>query len=447
MRKFKGTEAAEAQGGNEKIRLILMGVGLMVLLIAYFATQAQQGDASPGDQYAPTGEGQLAMPSLLPGTLDAFLDGTEEQRVALEREPLMVTLDHVGRLTSQHLEALAAPPIDPAIDALTSDPAAHRGGYYSARGEVLALHPAGTTPSDPWRAALRTEAGNLVHVIAPRMADKDLVVGDWARLDGLFAKRFTDEVEGDWLEGPLLIGPRIRRSFADFGAVTSIPPDVWAEAGDDTLDSVGDDPEELRWRALAWMRDGANGDGTWPAETWDGAPELDAATMESILLQPDQHRGKAYRVPVGLMLHLTNKRAGENPARLESYTEGWLYNTNWSERSPLLVFLAPEDQRQGLERGQRASVDIVFLRNQSYVTGNNVGRVVPLFAAARFGPFEEPVQEGLMQLIAGFLSVISLLACTMIVLWRRDQKRAAALRQKLVERRRERRARTADTTA
>ncbi|MHC4261176.1 MAG: hypothetical protein ACYSWX_01525 [Planctomycetota bacterium] len=440
MRKFKGTVAAEATGGNEKAKILIMIVGLLLVGAAFVMSVKSGKDA--GDrtgEVGPVGAGQVVLPTLLPGTLEAFADGTEEERVLVERQPLEVLLGYVRLLTSAHVELLEPSRLDEdTIAGLLADPDARRGDFFSVRGELIALsesRPAGG--GERWQASLSLDSGALVHVITPRL-DDGLAVGDWARVDGLFTKLLTEPLEGDWRTAPLLVGPRLVRSYPDFGEVTSISEEVWAAVEDDTLEETRGSDDAIRWRALAWTRDTP-----YDATLWDEAQELDAATMERILVDPAAHRGQRFRLPVGLTHTMTVRKAGENPGRIDEYTEGYLFNTTWSDRTPFLTFIAPGDQLNGIRNGRtrRVTGDFVFLRNFSFVTAANTRRVGSLFVAASFEPFVDPDPYGLWQIAIGFLSFGVALATLIIVLWRRDQKRAKALQEKLIERRRARRAR------
>ncbi|MEO0651758.1 MAG: hypothetical protein AAFZ65_13870, partial [Planctomycetota bacterium] len=310
--------------------------------------------------------------------------------------------------------------------------------YFSTRGEILALRRADETfAAEHWIASLALESGELVHALAPRLEDPDAAVGDFARLDGMFVKRFVDEIGGEWREGPLLVGPRLMRSYADFGGVAAIDDKVWASVVDDTLDGPPQEQSELRWRALAWMRDLPAG-----AIDWEHASILDPAMMERIQTHPAEFRGQPFRLEIGLPLLLTKKSVGENPARLDTISEGWLYRTDFPDRAPVFTFEAPGDVVSGLEHAKVAG-DFVFLRNKSVMTNDNVRRIVPLFVAHRFELAVEEAQTGLNQFMLGFVSFAVLLTVLIIVLWRRDLRRSKVLQQKLVDRRRARRAQAA----
>jgi hypothetical protein len=445
MRKFRGEAAGQMTSvGNPRLKLITMSVGLVLVVAAYLTIQWRASTAPADDSHAPLGAGQLALPQLPPGTLEAFDDSTAEARVLLDRDGLEVLLAHVRQLTDAHLEQLAPPGLDGARAAeLMAQPAAHRGEYYSVRGEVLSSTESRDGGSRHRRAILALEDGTAVHALAPAREGETLEVGQWARLDGVFAKVFTDRLvpgtgaDDDWRSGPLLVGARLLPSFPDFGPVTELPAELLTQVTDDTASAWEPMDEELRWRALAYARDLPEG-----AIDWTAATELEAAQMEQLLERPDLFRGQPFTVAVGLLQHITRKRAGENPARLDAVTEGWLAKTTWSEQSPVLKFVAPGDQVQGLALGDRASLQAFFLRNESYLTATNVRRVVPVFVAHRVAPFVPPEDVWLHRIGLAFIGLTVVLSAVILTLVRRDQRRAASLQEQITERRRARRART-----
>lgn len=450
MRKFKGADSTTAPSGGktEKLKIIAMCVALVLVIGAYVfnelgAEAKRAAEQTAGDLPA-VGEATIEVPSPPPGLFEGVADGTEEQRVLIEHQELEVLLAFVRSLTPTHYETLEPAWLDGGeAAALEADPAAHRGDYYSVRGEVLDLRervsPSG---SKYWAALLRTADGLAVHARAPRLADGDVAAGRWARLDGLFFKRFADQgPSGEWIDGPLIVGSAFVRSYEDFGPVTEIERELLLGITDDALDAKGSFPDVVRWRVLAWLRD-------MPADAidWEAATVLDGALMDRILADGDEYRGQPFILPVSRVQAQSRKAVGENPARLDTVYESWIGNQNWTSHSPTLFALSTA-RTEELAIGDKVEGRLVFLRNMAYDTVDEVRRKVPVFAAYELEAFEPRNDITLHVLGAAFIGFLVVLTIVIAVLWRREQARSKELQEKLVARRRARSGATAGLEA
>ncbi|QDU69938.1 hypothetical protein [Engelhardtia mirabilis] len=445
MRKYKGAEipAAAAGGNGEKIKLIAMSVALLLVIGAYAFNQLRRDglDEAAEADLPVVGEATIEVPAPPPGLFEGVSDATDEERVLIEHDELEVLLAHVRSLTPTHYETADTQRMDAAaVAAIRADPAAHRGDFYSVRGEVLDLRervaPSGTKH---WAALLRTSEGDVVHVRSPRLVDRDLAAGQWARLDGLFFKLLSDQdKDGAWVTGPMVVGSRIVRSYEDFGQVAQIERELLLGIADDGLDAPGSFPDLVRWRVLAWMRD-------MPADAidWEQAPELNGELMDRIVENGDEYRGQAFVLPASRVQSMSRKAAGENPARLDYVYESWIGNSTWTRHSPMLFTISSagtdELAMKDLVEGQ-----LVFIKNMAYDTVDNVRRLVPVFAARELRTFNPGNDITLRVFGAAFLGFLVLMTLTIAILWQRSQARSKALQLKLIERRRARRAATVE---
>ena len=150
---MKDTDAASrtALRGNEKAKLIVMGVALLFLAIAYVTARRQEDKHHQAERGLVPEEEELAVERIvLPvfGDEDIGLvnetveDGNEGQRVVLETEALNLLQDYSRLLRDAHFEALGVEVLEgDRLAVLLTDPQAHRVRAYRVRGTVLrSLH-------------------------------------------------------------------------------------------------------------------------------------------------------------------------------------------------------------------------------------------------------------------------------------------------------------------
>lgn len=440
MRQFKGADPAHVGRLQPRFSVRTLGFAAVLLTLGFLYGRAQLRSAGGTALEAPPEPAvQVALPAILPGLFEAVADGTPEQRVLLERSELEGLKASARQLVPAHFELEQARFLSPETGAsLAADPSGQRGSLISARGRLTRIGERSlSNGQSEWFGSAETEEGLPFHFVTLEAgAAADLGPGEWVRIDGLFFKRFSSEdpTSGAFLEGPLLLGREVQRSFEGLGPVLELDPALLRGLSDDTLDDRPGLPELIRWLALAWMRDLPEG-----AIDWANAPLLDPAAMADLMADGDAHRGQAYRMPVSFLQALTAKRVGENPARLSHVSEGWIGNMTWPKANPVLTFIAP-GQLPPMARQTKVVAELVFLKHLAYDTVENTRAIAPLFALHRLEPQAPPELVGMRYLTIGFIALLALMTAGLVVLVRRDQRRTRELQDKLRLSRRGRRA-------
>ena len=454
MRGFKipGQSDQRAPAGmlpSERRKIIAMGIGVLLVFgaLIWGRMKAAESSKPEGLDDVPelAGPVRIDLPEIDGAAVDALVHDSERlDRVVLEPEALDLLMDDARNLTARHFEALETPELDAAgIATIVADPSAHRGRPFFARGLV---------------DSLRTrQRGNEVEHIGRLRLDDDsfcyfLVLdapenGGYVRVDGLFFKVFSDENEiepGEWIDGPLLLGPKAQRSYRAIGEITELRPDLFEEVEDAAFFDpdgnllpeeerllIQDAPFDALWNLMAYARDL-----TEDEIDWDAAPELTNEVLRSWMLQPGASRLQPVRIPICRVQDGRVVRPGENPARIETITQGWLGHNDWRN---VVRFLSPTPD-DSVEIADYAYGKGFFLHNFAYPSAAAGMRIAPLVVIPRVERYEneaDPIWDKLALAFVGF-TVLSILAFFLLLL--RDKKRSRALQEDLVRRRRARRA-------
>jgi hypothetical protein len=450
--KFTHEEKRKDPGAGEKRRLVFM-IGAFVALCGILVStlrQARKHGGTPArtpviEEGVPE-TSQLAVPELDVARVEELVsDGEPADRVVLESEAADLVLATARRYTPRHYVELGAPELARAsIANLAADPAGARGKPFTAHGRIVGLRPrTGAAHEDQFLLDLELEDGASVHALVLSLPEEAASVGGFVRVDGLFLKLFSREDELDpqhWNEGPLLVGAAALRSYPSLGTVTALDSAIFESIEDANLAPdpgqaprlLGETPPEPFWELMAFARDLPPG-----AVDWAQAPELDQRLLDQILEDPASYRVLPVRIPISRLQDGRVKLAGENPARMQRYTLGWIGNVTWRSviqfRTPVL--------RPDLAIGDLVYGHGFFLHNFSYESSERGLRVAPVFVLhsfARHVPEESKVLTRIPWVMAGlglFLGVL------FFVLARRDKQKSAQFHEEIVRRRRERRAR------
>ncbi len=447
--KFKLPNAPTSGGlaTGEKRRLGFLIGGFVVvtgiLLSALFKAR------EPGQREAPRAvvdesvvqEPLLAVPELDLARLAALVhDADPADQVVLESEAADLVLAAARRYTPRHYAELAAPELTAAgIAALAAEPSAARGKPFTARGRIVGLRArAGAAHEDQFLGRLELEDGSTAHFLVLSVPEHAAEVGGFVRVDGLFLKLFSTEDEltpGTWQPGPLLVGARAERSYPSLGQVTVLDLGAFDEVEDADLTTdppriVADTPAEPFWRLMAYARDLPEG-----AIDWSRAPTLDQRLLDQLLENPSEFRALPVTLPISRLQDGRVRLAGENPARMQRYMQGWIGNNTWKGaiqfRSPVL---RPELVVTDLVYGRG-----FFLHDFSYESSERGLRVAPVFVLQTLEhlvPKTSTTLAGIAWFVAG---LGAFLAGLFAILARRDKRRSAEFEQELVRRRRARR--------
>lgn len=442
MVKFSGADPAQYNSKAERNKLIGMTVLLVLLGVMWLFSKNRDEQTEVDDGALPPSAGQLQFPNFPQGTFDDELDAEPEDRVHLDRARVEVVYGYVRRLTDAHLQELAPEALNAqTLPELDANAAEHRGEVYSARGEILAWNERRIDGRlREIEGLIRTQDGSPAYFLTERTADESLAVGDWLALHGVFLKWFSDEnpASAERLDAPLLLAAKVKRSYPDLGVVETLPPGVLEAITDDTLDERDGLPEKLRWEMLAWMRDMPEGQ-----IDWSMAPEINAEVLSGLLTgDSEEYRGKAFRLPVSVSQGMTSLAQGENPARMDFVTEGWIGNYTWNRDAPILKYIAPGSMDR-FPVGKRVEAELVFFKNIAYDTKDVGRRLAPLFAVRSMREHLAAPAYNMTYVFGAFFAVVIGMVVFIWLSVTRQRKASRELQEKLVERRKARRERAA----
>jgi hypothetical protein len=443
---------------TEKRRLMWLSIGLFLVVIAVAigtvkargARDAEEGDFPELVEALP--QEAVDLPEIDVARIEELVrDKRDVDRVLLDGEAVAATLAVVRALTPQHFEAMGTLELDQAvIETIVADPAAARMDPFLVRGWVESVRtrrPSLTSP-DEHICRIVLEDDSIAYALTLEMPE-GFIDGDFIRLDGLFLKVYKDEKtdeSGTWIEGPLIVGPRAIRSYRDLGQVAKLDELRLLPVVDDVLVNPDGTPGEWTttlpfeplWYLMAYARD-------LPGEAidWENAPLVDQVMLDELYRNGAAYRGQPFRFPISRLQHSTVKRAGENPARIEHFTEGWIGNVMWKN---VVYFKAPFENREARLRDY-ATARGFFLKNFTYESSRQGLRVAPLFvlqSVTIIDPDPDPVFRIIAYGMAGF-TLLAIVFFFFALL--RDKARARALQGQLVQRRRARQKREQDPSS
>ncbi|HED63940.1 MAG TPA: hypothetical protein ENJ09_00130 [Planctomycetes bacterium] len=453
MRRFQvpGQTSASAHATfskKEKRRLIAMAVGSVIVFGAFLYSTLETRNLEESDLGAlppsePQAEEKIFLPEIDPGRIDALVaDSKPVDRVTLESDAVDALLDEARRLTPTQFEALGEVELNTeVISRIEEDPSAHRAKAFFARGVVDALRERERNGVTEYIGRLLLDDQSTCYFLTLALEDAP-ENGAYVRVDGLFLKVYSEEDQlrpGEWIEAPLLVGPKAVRSYRSFGIVDSLSPDRFRGVedarvvGSDSPAIVRETPFEPLWYLMAYARD-------LPQDSidWDEAPELDGTLLDELIADPEKWRLKPIRIPISRVQDSRVIRANENPARISSYTQGWLGNWGWQYA---VRFMYPRPD-PSIHLRDYAYGRGFFLHDFAFESQARGLRVAPLIVLTELHRFE-PKSDPIWGLMAKVLLVSALVLIVLLfVLVRRENRKSREIEQELIRRRRARRARS-----
>jgi len=434
-----------SQQTADRRRILWMTAALIVLGVgaAYSAFQAKtyresEKDVLPSE---PLPTETVAIPEIDAERWSELVsDATPDDRVVLERAALEEALPVARELRRAHVEELGAEELagESDLTPLLEAPEDVRGRAYFARGWIESLRVRRDADGEvvEARGRLSLEGGGTVYFASPQL-EGGIDEGDFVRVDGLFLKAFSDEDPerpGTWREGPLLVTRSPEHSYAGLGVVERLPPRLFETVRDDSAKEgeTGIDPV-AKWTLMAHARDLAP-----DAIDWESAPELDNATISRVLLDGESHRAQPFRMPIGQLMGVRVRKTGENPARMEYITEGWIGNWTWKGGAPVAMFWAP-GARHDLKERDLVRGTCFFVKNRTYEPRDGGIALAPWFAMHTLERFVPPEDESVGTIFAAVIAMVALLTVTLFFLVARDRRASKKLHEDLTRRRRARR--------
>jgi hypothetical protein len=445
----KGIDLTPGVRRSEKLKLGLLAAGVLfvgaLVLYSMFAAgnlAQEEAGALPSEQVQ-IPEEVAYRPEVDVARLESLVrDAAGPDRVMLEPEATLELMRSARQMTASSYRdpSIGARELDAAtIERVLADPSAERGEPFFARGWIESIEERRAPSGKETRflGRLTLEDGATAFFLVGEKPEST-IFGDFVRVNGLFLKHFSDEdpeAPGTWKDGPLLVGRAMHRSYPSFGAVAELDPyELTGVTDDDIHTGFSGLPFDALWYLLAY----AHGSGA-DAIDWSAAPELRRDQLQDVLNDPDQHRFQPVRIPVSSLMQVTVKRAEENPARLEHFTEGFIGNTTWKS---VARFVAPGAHDE-LELKDLVTARGFFFKNVAYEPRDGGLHVAPMFVLSDLEFYERPSSAAIrnMGYVIGASALVLLVFLSFLLT--RDKRSSQQLQERLLRRRRARRGATA----
>jgi len=474
-------DRAEREAKREKRRLIFFSVALLLLIFAY-AASGLQGDKQDSrlDQAIGQSEEQFIETIVVEDfdisvVADKIRDADPADRILLPADITDPVANFVYGKKDAHFAAMGVVALEAEQRAaLDSDPSAHRGEPYRVRGRLEEIKSReldnGRTEYRGW---LRDGAGLVTHFVAMGVPE-EIIFGDWMRLDGLFLKLHrSEDHNGEWADGPLLVGAELVTSYPAFQADELTPKMIERElsaiSDDSAKGATGLDGRvfDAQWRLINFAQTEAYAQIDWETD----AVELTNETMTEILKdgaswrmrkagQPDPRAERAadgslpalgddlvplpIRLPISRNMGINTFNPGENPSRIDEITEGWIGNTSWTNQAGVIYFVLPEYRPDltDMDDARLLSGKGFFVKNHNYESMGHGTRTAPFFVLTELETYTPKPSFLAQNIMWGMVGITLLLVGLFPFLLMRDRKKSAALQQDLARRRQERRRRT-----
>jgi hypothetical protein len=368
-------------------RFAILGAVAAMLLYVLVAMES----APPGDPDAAPPPITVALPELDASILAGARDGTREQRLVLEVEPLRHLLAKsidVGPTVATALGAGSGPvPVATIREQL--DAMRRRWLRYEGVLEELS----GPREGHPIRgysiyeATVRLADGEHVFAAFSMPPPPDLRVGDWVRVEG-FLLKLRDTTYPQAIErAPMLVGREIQRDYEDWPPVTELDPAILAKVedrslwpGDPVWHTIEEDQTEALWHLAAYARDTAK---QRTAAEWRRQPVLTAHAMHDKLITHQVPRGTPVRI-IGSLIQRTFLAAPPNPAGIEAWTVAWVQVREYGGGALVPIWVP---KRIDIATRSELEVRAFYYRWFAYETIGNERHRIPLFVAADLDRF------------------------------------------------------------
>jgi hypothetical protein len=446
---------------SERNRMIFMGVLLLGLTVAFGASlltkskyeREQDNSLAQGVPVAEEPDEVIAVRRFDPATIAGDVrDGTPEERVLIDLGPLAKMLDHVAGYGPGQWKGLAPEHLDAArYETLLADPSAHRAAPLWLRGRLTSYEERPVGDRIAWYGTLESEEGVPVTFMTSSFdkglfgaVEEDLT---YAKLEGLFLEVYRLEGEDGWIETPLLVGSRLEKSYPRIdGFDDETYQSLVAAIQDDTNNNPAgiDDVAFLaQWMLMDRIDQGWGETIDWSDP--EVAPVINNEVFNWLLANPDKARGKPFVLSPSKNLGSRTQDAGENPARIDSVTTGWIGSVLWTNKGSVMKYIMPGSHPEITAGGRDQLITGrgFFLKHYSYEPSGVERRVVPLLVFESIEVFT-PVENTNVATIFYFVGALTILLLLLIpYLVIRDRKQSEKLREELVRRKQERRRRAA----
>jgi len=370
-------------------------------------------------------------------------DASPEDRLVVEGPALEALFEPARLLNDAHFAPMGGALLDAAVvDELLANPDGSRGNLFRARGfvDLVDTFDAGAGSTAHYRGRLRLEGGGHAWFAVAALPEAYGSVGDFVRIDGLFLKAYRGagpggEAGAEWIEAPLLVGPRAVQSFPALEPVTELDPNTLRFVEDDGLSGISGQPFFEYWRLLSYALNVAPG-----TVDWSEAPTLDENVLLDISKNGGAWRGKPIRIPPSQLLDIWDQAQGENPARIEKLAEGWAGNEYWSRTTSGVIRIVAPFERGELRRRDLFTGRGFFLRNFAYERADGNLAIAAFFVMHSLEPYELVQDDTWTMIFASIALALVVILLLMFVGVMRDRKKTRQLQAELRRRRQARRA-------
>ena len=428
---------------NENRKLLIMTGGVIFLLIALFTMNEGMFGGKPQEQVdeeVAEMDAGIAVPQLDTAKLSELVsDKTEDARDIQEEEGREFLLEYTSRLAEPHYRAMLTPSLTQDISQqVLANPDAWRGKPLRMRGYIREMRTkARPNGSKYYDGTMILDDGSQGHFVIQKLGRDDLGVGNSVRIDGILMKVFRSESGDELVEAPLVVGRSAERSFPalyteDVGPFTE--SELNNIVNDDMVNGIGSLPFEEKWKLL--------GRAKYSSEdvNWDDAPVLDRALLSDYLKNGDDYRGMPVRLPLDgvAVLNTSTDLQGENPARIERVTDGWITENEWISTVPSLHFIGPFDIDYPVNDRTVAIGRGFFFKNLSYESSEVGLRRAPVLVLAELEELPRTEEKIVGYLIYGVAAGCIAIIAFIFLLLRRDAKSSSAFQKRLSDRKRRR---------
>jgi hypothetical protein len=412
---------AQLAAAKERKRLVLFGAGLLTCIAIIVALNWGAGEDEDAAPPVADVQGVLALPPIEDVPLDLVRDATDSQRVILEAEPFAGLLAVSRGLFGGHLKRLGEPVFPFANAAERADEL--RGGIYRMRGSIVEADIIERTAGEPEFWCLVETPGGERFFYATSKVPKTLFGSlNYVLADGIFFKYYTRTLGDTRATAPLLVGRELVASYPEVAPVPEPNTLLLAEVVDPDIGS--DEPLDERglWHLLNVARTVMAEDGGTERAFAD-AQTLDDPLLEDLAQAPEIYRGQPFLLGGMVRGRPSPVNLGENPLRMPQMETAWLRN-NSSGVDTLLHLLAP----QGFDFNEPEGAVLFhgwFLQLYAYEDRDGNLRRAPVFIVTDIEGVAGKPPPWASDVLWGFIGLSVLLAGAMVVLIRRDKKRAA----------------------
>lgn len=458
---------------SDRNRLIFMGVLLVGVTIAFAASvlkksEYEQRSTEEMEARVPDQEPDapvIAVRRFDPATIEGEVhDATNEQRVLIDQGPVAKMLDHVAGYGPGQWRGLEPERLVPSLwDEILADPAANRARPLTMRGRLVTYEERPVGDRAAWYGTLETENGTPVTFMTSSFDRSLFDVVDpamqYAKIDALFLSvyRRADE-SGAWVDTPLVVGSRVDKSFPRLdGFDDEMLGSLLAAVKDDELAGENDTLDEayiVKWLFMDRIAQGWGDEIEWeapegvdPAE-WEnpfGVRTLDGPTFEWLMEPANAQlaRGAPFVLPISKNMGTRTQNAGENPARVETVTTGWIGSILWTREGSVMTYVMPGAREDLAKRGsdQLLVGRGFFVKLMAYEPSRKERRLAPLFVMQSLEVFHPEKNENVETIFwfVGGLTILLIVLIPWLVI--RDRKQSERLHRELVRRKQERRRR------